>query len=264
MRNHGANALFLVILVMLCVDTSEQVPTTVDKVRITPANPNVGKLLELSNDTIAAASITLSDLLWYEYGGVRPEDIRGLTREQLTTRFDVVGTIDVIGRPDPKQHYQSQLIDALLKNHFHLKAHEDTETVSSKELRTSPGGMKLTLTPHCPCPPDVSTATHFVGHRVAMVALASWLSRKLNSEIADRTNLGGLYTIDLNWSPEGVALNFPPSYAPRISSLPPEDLLQMALDSQLGLSIETNHHQVTILTIDHIEIPSSLMGPFSQ
>ena len=102
MRNHAIHALFLAaaLLAVCASNTSAQVPTAFDDTSIKPPNYKVPRFLEGSLDTIAAAHITLIDLITIEYP-YSPDNILGLTPEQRNTRFDVVAKIDRPAFPTP-------------------------------------------------------------------------------------------------------------------------------------------------------------------
>jgi uncharacterized protein (TIGR03435 family) len=242
MRNKPVHALFLaaVLLASCAGNASAQVPTAFDNTEITPANKNVGWLLELSNDTIAAAQITLLDLLKIEYH----YPIHGLTREQLTTRFDVVAKIDPPGVSDPVRNPKAQafLIDALLKNHFHLKAHQAMIDVTTQQLIALPDNTKLTpSSPHCPCSHAITVSSnHLKAERILMPVLAAKLSKELGIEISDATNLKGNYSIDLTWSTQASA-----------SPQPPEQLLR--------LTLVPAHSKELGIMIDYVDLPANVL-----
>lgn len=272
MRNHAGHALLLATaLLAFCAGTAAQVPTAFDNTRITPANPNVGKLLELSNDTIAAANIALLDLLRLK----AYEPIRGLRQDQLKIRFDITGRIDPPNVPNPEHdpHASQFLLDALLKNHFRLAAHEAQEPDNVQELVVAPVGIKFhpsTTTPDCACSGShsvVITENHLTSSHISMSGLAARLSHELHLQIQNNTNLQGTWVIDLKWSPEAVAPAFPPGVLaplPSPSAQPPEDFLRKALESQLGLTLQPSKRLQRVLVIDNIELPaemSSMLPP---
>ena len=163
MPNHAANALFLAAAVLLSSSgiAAQVVPTALDKVSITPPNYKVPHFLEGSQDTIAAAHITLIDPITIEYS-YPPDKIIGLTPEQRATRFDVVAKIDPPGVPDPAHnpHAYSFMIDALLKNHFRLVVHENDKPF--EQLMLTSNGTKP-----APCPPRGSESTDNTTDRIA-------------------------------------------------------------------------------------------------
>lgn len=252
MRNHAAHALFFATALLLPYTDSilAQVPTALDNTKITPANQNVGKLLELSNDTIAGAQVTLLDLLKIEY----QLPIHGLTHEQETTRFDVTARIDPPGIADPVHNPRARtfLIDALLKNHFQLKAHEAMVDVTTEQLIVSPGGIKLTPAPaavpaRCPCPRSPRPNRARDG-TISMSGLARRLADQFHIEVVDRTNVQGNFITDLNWLPK---LDATPQSV--------EQVLRPALETHLGLTLLPIRRQEKAIIIDNIELPASVI-----
>lgn len=254
MRTRSTHALSLaaVLLAPCAGNTSAQVPTAFDQTKITPANEKVGKLLELSNDTIAAALITLLDLLKMEYRG----RIIGLTDQQEKIRFDVVARIDPPGVPDPahNQHAQAFLVDTLLKNHFNMKAHEGMVDITTEHLVVAPGGIKFTPAPArataaCACPTPTRVPSHHLdnGH-VFMSSLAHQLSDEFRIEVSDNTNLQGAFAIDLDWL---AKLNITPQTT--------EQVLTKALETHLGLTFTPTHRQEKAFIVDYIELPASVI-----
>ena len=254
MRNHAVHALcFTAALLTSCArNISAQVPTAFDNTRITPANEKVGKLLEVSNDTIAAAQITLLDLLKVEH----PGRIVGLTDQQENTRFDVTARIDPPGVADPVHNRNAQtfLVDALLRNHFAMKAHEGMVDITTERLVVAPGGIKFSPAPArataaCACPTTPRIRGHHLdnGH-LYMSGLAHELSDQFHIGVEDSTNLQGAFGINLDWL---TTLNITPQTA--------EQVLSKALQTHLGLTFIPTHRQEKAFIVDYIEIPASVV-----
>lgn len=87
-----------------------------------------------------------------------------------------------------------------------------------------------------------------------MSAVANGLAMLLNRAVRDRTGLKGGFDADAQFNPEGLT---------GMSQGAPEDRhrndapsLDIALQEQLGLKLESTHGPVSILVIDHVEHPS--------
>lgn len=227
--------LLAVAILTLPVGIHAQVPTAYDYTRVTPPNRNVGKLLELSNDTIAAAQITVLDLLTIEFPRYTTDYIRGLTDEQRTARFDVVSKIDPPGVTDAVHDRNASrfLIDALLKNHFRLAAHEALEDETTEDLLAIPNRPRPT-----PCPRHSSQGC------ISMQILASRLSDELHTKVVNKTDLGGTYVVAFNWSPQDGA-----------SREPLDQLISTSLAKQIGVWLSPSRRRVNVVIVDHIEIP---------
>jgi uncharacterized protein (TIGR03435 family) len=245
MRNHAIHALFVAATLLApCTGSSAQVvPTALDRVNITPPNYKVPHFLEGDHDTIAAAHITLLDLLTIEYP-YSPDHIIGLTPEQRNTRFDVVAKIDPPGVSDPEHDPRAYkfMIDALLKNHFRLVVHETDkpfEQLMVASDATKPG----------PCPPAGSPST-IVSECLTMDEFAARLSNEVHVDVVNRTNLSGTFAIGFNWL---SGLIVPPPAAGRLPRLPQS--LRTGLRASLGLMLMPGQNQNKNLVVDHVEFP---------
>jgi uncharacterized protein (TIGR03435 family) len=86
-----------------------------------------------------------------------------------------------------------------------------------------------------------------------MGAVANGLAMLLNRAVTDRTGLKGGFDADAQFNPEGL---------PGMSQSAPEDRprndapsLDIALQEELGLKLQSTHGPVNILVIDHVEHP---------
>jgi uncharacterized protein (TIGR03435 family) len=77
------------------------------------------------------------------------------------------------------------------------------------------------------------------GHAVSMAMIAKHLSGTEGRSVVDRTDLAGVFDMDLQWSPDEVS-------GPSIFT---------ALQEQLGLKFEPSRDRVEVLVIDRAERP---------
>jgi uncharacterized protein (TIGR03435 family) len=88
--------------------------------------------------------------------------------------------------------------------------------------------------------------------------LVTTLSQQLGRTVIDRTGLTGAFDIDLRWTPTSGQL--PPGPPPPGVSMPPFDAdgppLVTALHEQLGLKLEAQRGEVSVLVIESIERPT--------
>lgn len=249
MRTQSARALFLAAIPLaLCVTgISAQVATAYDYTSIKPPNPKVPRFLEGSLDTLAAAHITLIDLITIKYQ-YSPDKIVGLTPEQRTTRFDVVSKIDPPGVADPVHdpHAYSFMIDALLKNHFRLVVHQTDKPSAQLVLSSNPPKLPA-------CPPDNSSSTtgdHPAIPCITLDEFATRLSNELHIQVLNLINLPGTFAIGFHWAGPPIAVR---GNLPR---LPPALLL--ALNTGFGLTLLPAPANGKVLVVDHAELPTIL------
>jgi uncharacterized protein (TIGR03435 family) len=169
----------------------------------------------------------------------------------LSERFDIAAKM-----PDDAEPGQMGLmLQTLLAERFHLKAHSETreQPVYALVLARSDGqlGPELRLSesdctptrlerPACGWSNGPSTLK---ANGVPMTALANSLSGIVDRIVIDRTNLTGTYDLDLQFA----RFDVPGSELPSIFT---------ALQQQLGLKLESTESPIEFVVIDDIERPT--------
>jgi uncharacterized protein (TIGR03435 family) len=142
------------------------------------------------------------------------------------------------------------MIDALLKNHFHLVVHENDKPFEQLMMIGN-------ATKPAPCPPPSSTSTgtsnHVASECITMDELATQLSNELHIDVVNKTNLPGKFAIGFNWPPEPIVPSTARGGFPRL----PRGL-QTALKTDLGLALIPGVNQNKVLVVDYVELPSIL------
>ncbi|HUA60805.1 MAG TPA: TIGR03435 family protein [Verrucomicrobiae bacterium] len=195
---------------------------------------------------------TLASLLMAAYD-LRPQQVIG--PNWLTTeRYDILARV-----PDSATARQQMImLRNLLADRFALKQHREQRELPIYEMVVAKGGPKLkqpgetripALTPDGPfglSSKDGVTMIVLWG-RGSMSSLAARLSRQADRLIVDRTALTGDYDIDVRWS---AAVSSPTSGD---GAADPGISLASALESQLGLKLESKKAPVDVLVVDHAE-----------
>ncbi len=96
---------------------------------------------------------------------------------------------------------------------------------------------------------------------VPMTVIIRMLSGRLGRPVLDKTGLTGLYDYALTWTQEDIQVSAPPGGSPSgAATLPPPEsngpTLQIAIEEQLGLKLESGKGPVEIIVIEHVERPS--------
>ncbi len=141
------------------------------------------------------------------------------------------------------------MLQALLADRFQLKVHRETKEVPMYALVVAKTGPRFQESSSEDQPRGSiiadSVGMHMDVARGTMTQLANRLSvNGAGRPVLDRTGLTGIYTFKLNWV-NGVGGDSP---------LPPLDL---ALQDQLGLKLESIKGPLEMLIIDHAERPSA-------
>jgi uncharacterized protein (TIGR03435 family) len=156
---------------------------------------------------------------------------------------------------------KEHMLQALLADRFKLKAHWETKQASLYTLSVAKEGSKLreskveAADPAVPnsAPPETrgpAIESHSVAHGremnvryITVKGIAGLLGAMLQTNVEDKTGLGGRYDFTLHYTYQSTDPDaFPP--------------LPTAVREQLGLQLEKGKGAVDVLVIDHIERPT--------
>jgi uncharacterized protein (TIGR03435 family) len=114
-----------------------------------------------------------------------------------------------------------------------------------------PPGGAIPSTAQCP---SMLGLGNISGRKLTIDQLAATLSTHVNRPVVNRTDLTGLFDIDLRYMPDYTP--FIPAGAPPLPTDPNAPPLFTAVQEQLGLKLETARGPVDVLVIDSVEKPS--------
>jgi uncharacterized protein (TIGR03435 family) len=160
---------------------------------------------------------------------------------------------------------KEHMLQALLADRFHLKAHWEARQTSVYALVVAnpnqKSGAKLQPTkietpdpdiPNAPPPetrgPDIQNRTDAHGHVMTVrylttKGMAGLFGAMLQGNVVDKTGLPGRYDFTLQYTYQS---SDPDSYP----------TLTTAIQEQLGLKLQSTHGSVDVLVIDHIDRPT--------
>ena len=170
-------------------------------------------------------------------------------------RFDVTAKVDPEDVPKFEKldfEHRQQMVQALLIERFHLKAHQEMRVQAVFELGVEQGGSKLQASKFERAE-EISMrrdAGEIVGQEAVISQLVSELSQVLGRTVVNRTGLPGRYDFQLRWTPDELQEGGKASGAEVWPSL------FTALKQQLGLKLAAGRAPVECLVIEHIEQPS--------
>ena len=197
----------------------------------------------LQNGTFKAENASLKTLLVIAYGLI---ELRISGPDWLNTeRYDITAKAPE-GVSDNKV---MPLLQALLKDRFHLVSHFETKEMPVYHMIVSKGGAKLTpFDPaHPPEPPRNFGQSVMMGIG-ATSQIADALARVVGRPIVDKTEIEGRFGWSVNYTP--FSMNVPST------ELAAPDIFK-AIEQQLGLKLESKKEPLPILVIDHVErVPS--------
>jgi uncharacterized protein (TIGR03435 family) len=164
------------------------------------------------------------------------------------------------------------MLRTLLAERFKLAVHRETNEVPTyalimatpdgkrgPQLRSTPQdcaawiaargrGPKPSTPGYRPCGFGKVDRSTITGTAMTLSHFADILSPRVDRVVRDRTGLAGYFDLDLQWTPEQVALGSPVERGPSLLT---------ALQDQLGLKLESSTDPVDLLVIDHVEHPTA-------
>ena len=164
-------------------------------------------------------------------------------------RYDVAANLT----PGTKKEQARVMLQNFLIDRFHLKLHREARVIPHYELTIARNGPRLSPHRVGPGAPEMGVRVEgdrnrMRGRKVQMKELIQVLSDDLATPVLDRTGLTGEYDIDLEYSREGLdGFRRPLTATPDVSSA---RTLQVALEEELGLKLESKKGPVAMLIVD--------------
>jgi uncharacterized protein (TIGR03435 family) len=193
--------------------------------------------------TVRIRNATLRDCIGWAY------DLPGyliFDNEQLfPNRYDIDAKTPV----GISANRYREMLQSLLADRFHLKAHREVRTTSGYALAVADGGLKL----H----PANKTGAKFRSGRETLSAenasmkdVAGRLAVLTNRPVVDTTSTSGTFTFTLTWRQPQLKQRSP---APdKTTAL---NAFMTALQEQLGLKLTPHDNPTDMLVIDHAQRP---------
>lgn len=205
------------------------------------------------NGSYSASNVALKSVIANAYD-VRIFQIEGGPDWLTSERFDIIAR----GREGTPDRLRSAMLRALLAERFKLAAHFETreQQVYVLVLARNDGRLGPQLKPSPPSASDAKPGllttsvdngvARIQGSRVPLDNLALVLASSVFSRrVIDRTGLGGVFDLDLRFTPESS-----PAVAPESPSI------FTAVQEQLGLRLQSERGPVPVLVIDSVQRPT--------
>jgi uncharacterized protein (TIGR03435 family) len=219
-------------------------------------------VLPVRGGRFTANNVPLQYLVTAAYG-IKNFQLSGAPPWLLSERYD----IEAKAAGDASFDAMLAMFQTLFEDRLQLKFHHETKELPIYTLVVSKPGKLRESDGVCDQQDQPAAAPcrfmilrgHLGSHKATVSQLVDALSRVTDRVVLDKSNLAGMYDINLDYSPdEGQLQAFtagtnsppPPSIDPSVPSL------FTALQEQLGLKLESGKGPVEILLIDHIERPS--------
>jgi uncharacterized protein (TIGR03435 family) len=216
-------------------------------------------------DGFRCENISLKTLITNAYG-IRQDLISGGPGWTETDGFDIDAKVagpDVETYKKLTQKERESVLQALLAERFNLKVHRETRTLPIYDLVMAKGGFKLkALAPIDDAAEEAKPKDQrrergsfstgpgqFEGKGVDFHNFVDNLAYMVERTVIDKTGLGGIYDIDLKWTPQDES-------ASADSGVEGGPSIFTALQEQLGLKLESGKGPVETIVIDHADLPS--------
>jgi uncharacterized protein (TIGR03435 family) len=200
---------------------------------------NLGRAL---HGVVTLTNTTLSECIRYAYGLTNEEQIAGPDWiRQRSIRF----SIEAKTSPETPAEQRQLMLQALLKERFHLELHREPRKIAHYELTVAKGGPRMEESREEGSMQRVDYGLGRLAYkRVPVEQLVVLLSRQMKQPVFDRTGLKGAYDIDLRWTPDDTA--------PASDSTALPDVFT-AVRQQLGLRLELSKDPLEVLVVDRAE-----------
>jgi uncharacterized protein (TIGR03435 family) len=147
---------------------------------------------------------------------------------------------------------KQKMLQALLADRFQLQVHEESRQLPLYALVLAKNGPKFAPSQVNGTTVDTRrTEISISGSDDTLALLADALARSLGRPVVNQTGLHGRYELDLKWAPDDVSR---PGASGGSDSDSPS--LFTAIQEQLGLKLLPQKGPVSVLVLDHVEMPS--------
>ena len=165
--------------------------------------------------------------------------------------------------PEDGREEKLHMVQAMLADRFHLRAHWESRQQPAYFLTVAKGGIKMQPTklplpegdPNAaPVTPTTVVHAHgspqgieIDGERFSMRAIALMLSTQMRMPVTDKTGDKGYYDFAFQFARDNLGSSPAPDAYPSIP---------IAVEEQMGLKLEMQKGPVDVMVIDHAELPS--------
>lgn len=249
---------------------TDYVPTlTFDVASIHENPPNTGNAVHVGvvspphSSKFISANLTATSLLQMAYGFGTPvvggPDWIHTISYTVDAKSDPAVDAQLAKMTDDQSKAEKMhMMQALLADRFHLKYHMETRDSAVYVLTVAKGGSKMHESKIEEGQPSASSlgvdvqahggqhGLQFDVKNASIRAMVGILSSQVEAPVIDRTGLTGYYDFTLQFGREW-SVNDPDSW-PNI---------EVAVQQQLGLKLDSTHEAVPVMIIDHIDPPSA-------
>jgi uncharacterized protein (TIGR03435 family) len=233
-------------------------------IKMSRATGGGGHSDENDDPGLLRGSMTLKSYIMAAYK-VKPYQVTGGPNWIDSSTYDIVAKLETAGLPKlpvdltPRQRATAEdeqlhtALQNLLADRFQLKFHHESKEMPAYALMVAKSGFKLKVaseTIGCGTKSKGNgTTINFSATCIDIAGFAGYLARPMHQPVSDQTQLQGLYTFTLEWTPDDLKT----AASPDQPSLPS---LFTVLQEKLGLKLEPRKVPTDIIVVDNAERPS--------
>lgn len=248
--------------------TASPITATFESATIKPSNPNAqGHRFRVTGNRFETTNTSFFDLISFAYG-LHATQIIGAPAWVRSEKFDLILQASTEGQTNEVQW--TGMLQSYLVESSKLGFHRDTRDLPLYVLGISRSGLRVAASERDPGRlPELSItlgARNAANPNLAVVSatnatmadLASIMERiVLEWPVVDRTGITGRYDFALRWTPDGAQFGDLRARIPApvdVANAPP--YLDIALQQQLGLTLDLVDAPLQVLVIDYVEKPA--------
>jgi uncharacterized protein (TIGR03435 family) len=258
---------FIILFLISCSAWAQTEPKPVFEaasIKMSRATGGSGHSDENDDPGLLRGSMTLKNYIMAAYN-VKPYQVTGGPNWIDSSTYDIVAKLEALGLPKvptnltPRQRATAEdeqlhaALQGLLADRFQLKFHHESKEMPAYALTVAKSGFKLReAAESAGCGTNSKgngTSVNFTATCIDMTRFASYLARPMHQAVSDHTQLQGLYTFTLEWTPDDLKT----AASPDQPSLPS---LFTVLQEKLGLKLEPRKVPLDIIVVDSAERPS--------
>jgi uncharacterized protein (TIGR03435 family) len=190
-------------------------------------------------------NLSLANLLGEAYG-VRDYQLEGPDWIR-SEKFDISAKFPE-DFPKERERYDAALsvmMQKMLADRFKVSLHREQKPFTVYGLEVAKNGIRFKEVPDSGNHNSSSNNGHYTGTCISMDTFASFLARRAELPVVDRTGLKGFFDLKLDITPPAPQPGEPPD--------PPGATISIALQEQLGLKLETRKAPIEVIVVDHAE-----------
>ncbi len=227
-----------------------------------------GQYYNIRSPSVKVTNRTLRGLILFAYR-IQPFLLTGGPAWLDSDHWD----IEAKATPSASQNDKLQMLQALLKDRFHLAIHREVKDLPVYNMTLAKGGLKIQPIKEGSClPVDLTKSSVAEPGKVpmdycgttgsgkgmieasngTMAEFAQQVCSAVERTVIDKTGVTGQFRIHLSFASSGAS-------APQIGDPSPsveDPSIFTALQEQLGLRLDSSKGPVEVLVIDHAEKPS--------